>query len=313
MHRFLLWALLVSTAAAGVIQDVRTAIARKDFAAAEKHIEAYRAQHGVTAEMLEALSWLGRGALASRQFEKAEAYAAETYKLSLQQLENRKLDAERHLPIALGAAIEVQAQVMAARGERAEAVSYLQRELNTYGDTSIRTRIQKNINLLSLEGKPAPALVMDEWLGPKPPARAAWKGRPVLLFFWAHWCGDCKAQVPALVKLKARYPRLLILGPTQRYGYTARGQEAPPAEETKYIDEIRRRHYADLPEMPVPVSGENFKTYGASTTPTLVLIDREGIVRLYHPGNLSLEQLAARLEAMPVGIEIGAAETTSRP
>jgi len=35
--------------------------------------------------------------------------------------------------------------------------------------------------------------------------------------------------------------------------------------------------------MPVLVSEENFKTYGASSSPTLVLVDRKGIVRLYHP------------------------------
>jgi thioredoxin-related protein len=50
--------------------------------------------------------------------------------------------------------------------------------------------------------------------------------------------------------------------------------------------------------MPVPVSEENFKVYGASTTPTLVLIDRRGVVRLYHPGNLSYEELAAKLESI---------------
>ncbi|MEK7406505.1 MAG: thioredoxin fold domain-containing protein [Acidobacteriota bacterium] len=296
MRRLLLWALLIPCAVeAGVIQDVRAAIAKGDFAGGDRLIAAYRAQQGVTAEMLEALSWLGRGALAAKQLDRAEAYASETRKLALEQLKSRKLDAERRLPIALGASIEVQAQAMAARGERGEAVSFLQQEVKAWWDTSIRTRIQKNINLLSLEGKPAPSLDAREWLGPKPPPQDEWKGRPVLLFFWAHWCGDCKRQAPVLAKLKAAYPALLVIGPTQRYGYVARGQEAPPAEELKYIDEVRRTHYAELPDMPAPVSEENFKSYGASTTPTLVLIDGRGSVRLYHPGNMAYEELAGRV------------------
>jgi len=50
--------------------------------------------------------------------------------------------------------------------------------------------------------------------------------------------------------------------------------------------------------MTVPVSEENFKAWGASTTPTLALIDRLGIVRLYNPGKLSYEELAPKVAAI---------------
>ncbi len=280
---------------AGIIPDVRAAIARNDFAAGDALIAKYRAERGVTPEMLEALSWLGRGALANKQYDKAGDYAASTRKLALEALQSRTLDADQNLPIALGASIEVQAQVMAARGERASAVEFLRGEVKRWRDTSIRTRIQKNIHLLSLEGKPAPPLELKEHLGSNPPALASLKGKPVLLFFWAHWCPDCKQEAPVLARLKAEHPDLVILGPTQRYGYVARGLEAPPAEELKYIDQVRREQYGAVPEMPAPVSEDNFKNYGASTTPTLVLIDRTGVVRLYHPGKMTYEELSARL------------------
>ena len=48
--------------------------------------------------------------------------------------------------------------------------------------------------------------------------------------------------------------------------------------------------------MPVPASEENFRVWGSSTTPTLVLIDRGGIVRLYHPGNLTYAELLPRVQ-----------------
>ena len=162
-------------------------------------------QNPATPEAIEALSKQARGALAAREFDKAGTYAAETRKLVLEQLKRRKLDAERLLPLALGASIEVQARVLAERGERAQAVGFLTSELKAWWDTSIRTRIQKNLNLLTLEGKPAPPLEVGQWLGPQPLPLSALKGRPVLLFFWAHWCPDCKGMAPILADIEKGY------------------------------------------------------------------------------------------------------------
>jgi len=301
----LLWSLILVAGAAwgGIVSDVRVALNRHDFKAAEQQVAAFRKQNGSTPEALEALSWLGRGALDQGRREDAERYAGETRKLVLEQLKTRSLDADRHLAAALGAAIEVQAGVLAGRGQRSEAVSYLGRELKTYRNTSIRTRIQKNLNVLSLEGKPAPPLNVGRWLGPRPESLAALRGRTVLLFFWAHWCPDCKDEVPVLVKVAERFAKrgLVLVGPTEHYGYVAKGEEATPEQETPYIDTVRRAVYAAVGPMPVPLDEENFKVYGASTVPTLVLIDRRGIVRLYHPDVMPYEELAGAIERVLAG------------
>ena len=292
---------LIAVAAwANIVTDVRALIDHNNFTLADAMLEKYRTEHGVTPEMLEALSWLGRGSLAAKQLDKAQAYAVETQRLAVAQLKNRPLDAESHLPLALGAAIEVQGQVMNAQGDRSGAVAFLRKELVAYRATSIRTRIQKNINMLSLEGKAAPALDEREYLGAKPVPLTALKSKPVLLFFWAHWCGDCKEEGPILAQIEKEYAakRLVVVAPTQRYGYVARGEEAGPADELKYIDEVRHKFYADLLNVPAPISEENFKNYGASTTPTLVLIDRQGIVRMYHPGRMTLEEIRAALNKL---------------
>jgi thiol-disulfide isomerase/thioredoxin len=280
--------------------DVRDMIARNDLASAERMVRAQQQQAGSTPEFAAALSWLARGELLARQFDRADAYAVETRKLADNLLLTHKLDADPWLPTAVGAAIEVHAQVLAARGARGDAVEFLREQLASFRTTSIGERIQKNLNLLSLEGKPAPAIEEPDWLGSKPPALAALRGHTVLLFFWAHWCSDCKAEVPVLAEIQRVFgPKgLVLIAPTRYYGYAAQGEDAAPAVERDYIERVRRQFYAALGDVPAPLSNANFLKYGASTTPTLVLIDSAGVVRLYHPGALSGSELAARIQTV---------------
>src|SRR5579864_7325943 len=168
--RILFLFLLFSTSAwAGIVDEVHFDLAQKNFSAAESALNSYRSQQGVTAEYLEAYSWLARAALDQGQYDQAAAYAKQTKGLVLELLKKRPLDADAHLPIALGAALEVQSQVLAERGQRTQAVALLQSALRTYGNTSIHDRLQKNLNLLSFQGKVAPTLKADQFLGAKLP------------------------------------------------------------------------------------------------------------------------------------------------
>ncbi|MFY9684131.1 MAG: TlpA family protein disulfide reductase [Candidatus Sulfotelmatobacter sp.] len=297
-RKLLILIALVTPAWAGIVENVRTILAQDNFSAADSYLNSYRTRNGVTPEYVEAYSWMARAALDAHNYDQAAAYAKQTSALALDQLKQRPLDAEPHLPLALGAAIEVQSQVLAARGQHTQAIAVLQTALRTYGSTSIRARLQKNLNLLSFEGKPAPALREGQFLGSKPPALAQLKGSPVLLFFWAHWCADCKAEAPIITQLRSEFaPKgLTVLGPTQLYGYTAQVEHASPSDELAYIDAVRHRFYSGLLDMPVPISKYNFDVYGASTTPTLVLLDRTGKVAMYHPGALPYGELKAEVE-----------------
>jgi len=285
-------------ARAGIVEEVRAQVGQNSYSAAEAELRDYKARHGVTPEYLEALSWVARGAAAMKQFSQAANYARETRSLAEQLLTRQRLDTEPHLPIALGAAYEVQAQALSETGKPAEAAALLRAALAKYRNTSIGPRLQKNLNLISLVGRPAPALQATQYLGVKPPTLASLKGSPVLLFFWAHWCGDCKAEVPIIARLRQEFAPsgLVVIGPTQFYGYAAQGNDATPAQERAYIDSVRQRYYASLPDMPVPLSQQNFNTYGASTTPTLVVLNRAGQVSTYHPGAMPYEELRAALE-----------------
>jgi len=288
--RFLFFILTVTASAATLVDNVRESIARNDLPRASEMIRSYRASKGVTPEAVEALSWMARAELAQKDLVQADKYAQETYKLSQDQLKTHPLLRDPNLQVAIGAAIEVEANILVTRGQRADAVTYLQEQLKTYYATPLRPRIQKNLNLLSLEGKRAPAL--EHVVIPA--------GKPVLLFFWAHWCSDCKYEIPILARIKAEFASkgLVLIAPTQKYGYVAGGEDAPPEVEQRYIEQVRQQYYGAIIDTPAPVSEENFSRYGASTTPTLVLIDRNGIVKTYHPGAMAYEELRPRVEAL---------------
>jgi thiol-disulfide isomerase/thioredoxin len=296
--RVVVFLLLSSVGFASIVDDVRVELAQNNFAGANAKLSAYHSQQGDTPEYIEGLSWMARAALTARQLDQAETFARQTEKLSRQQLYNRKLDVEPHLPTALGAALEVQAQVLAARGLQSQAVLLLKHAITTYGATSIRPRLQKNLNLLGMVGQPAPALNINRYLGTRPTALAQLKGSPVFLFFWAHWCSDCKAEGPILTQLRSEYASrgLKVMAPTQLYGYAAAGEDAKPQTELSYIGQVWGRYYSGMQDVPVPVSKANFDVYGASTTPTLVLIDRTGQVAMYHPGAMSYNDLRAAIE-----------------
>ncbi|HEX3748608.1 MAG TPA: TlpA disulfide reductase family protein [Bryobacteraceae bacterium] len=280
--------------------DVKDLIARNDLAAAERTVQAAQKEAGNTPEYAAAVSWLARGELFANHLERADAYAIETRKLADQLLHTHKLDSDTWLPTAMGAAIEVHAQVLAARGARSEAITFLNEQIALFHNSSIADRLQKNLNLLSLRGKMAPSLDELDWLGGKPIPLASLHGHAVLLFFWAHWCVDCKAEIPILADMERIYgPRgLVLIAPTRYYGYVAGGEDAPPAVERKYIEAVREKFYSPLGNVSAPLSNSNFVKYGASTTPTLVLIDGTGVVRLYHPGNLTEPELAAHIQAL---------------
>ncbi len=284
-----------------LVMEMRDMAWAEEVDAAETLIEGQRPHHDASSpRWLLAASWLGRGASFAERWDVAERYASEARDGSVALLAERDLDADNELPLALGAGIEVLSHARDARGDRAGAVEFLTAERERYRGTSIETRIQKNALLLSLEGQPFPVLDVEHDLGTPLPAAESLKGKVVVAFFWAHWCPDCKRQLPALERLHDAYADqgLVVLGPTQLYGYIARGEDATPEQELDYLRGAYQERSPIPSWMSAPVSQRNFLEFGVSTTPTLVVIDREGIVRLYNPGDLPYEELAPHVERL---------------
>src|SRR5580704_3225426 len=76
--------------------DVRQALSQGNLAGAEQMLRDYRAKVGVTPEMLEALSWIGRAQVAQRSWDQAQATAQRTLELAGVELKRRPLDSDPH-------------------------------------------------------------------------------------------------------------------------------------------------------------------------------------------------------------------------
>jgi len=62
-------------------------------------------------------------------------------------------------------------------------------------------------------GKPAPLHFTLKDMNGADVTLASFKGKVILLNFWATWCGPCKAEIPSLVELQEQYgDDLVVLG-----------------------------------------------------------------------------------------------------
>jgi thiol-disulfide isomerase/thioredoxin len=283
---------LTANAAGELVRLVRLKLSAGDLASAVSAVEDYKEKHGVDAEYLDAVGWLARGAEMLKQPDAAAAYVSELRR------EIREEKADTVSP--LGAAIEVEGKLRAAREGRGSALRFLEEEFARAKDVALRSRIRRSVNLLSLEGQPAPDFNTTDFVGTEPPSLAALKGKPALLFLWAHWCGDCKAQAGMLGRVARKYRAqgLVVIAPTRYYGTGAENKPATPAEEKAHMAKVWAEVYAGLEGVSIPIDADTMVRYGVSATPTYALIDRKGVVRFYSPTRLSEAELSRRIEAV---------------
>jgi len=280
------------------VSSMRNKISAGDVPSAESILEVHREKYGEDGPWLAGLGWLARGALLVGDTASARRYASETRAAVTRRLAGKPLSQDRDAEGALGAAIEVEAQLLAKQRGRDAAAALLRREL-AVADTPapFRSRLYKRLALLTLEGTAAPELVVEDHMGSVAvPSLSSLKGKPVVLFLWAEWCGDCKAQAASLARVvsKHREAGLTTIALTRWYetGDSARAIERVRA------DSVWSAVYTGLQDIPRVVSTRSMVEYGGSATPTFVFIDRKGIVRHYTPTRLTEAALEREIAAL---------------
>ncbi len=115
-------------------------------------------------------------------------------------------------------------------------------------------------------GKPTPPLALIDLDG-KTWSLAAFKGRPVLLNFWASWCEPCRAEMPSLELLQTRYEKAGLVILSINY-------QEPLSKIRRFLETLP----FSLPIL-LDSDGEATAAWTPRVFPSTVLIDRQGAAR----------------------------------
>jgi thiol-disulfide isomerase/thioredoxin len=158
---------------------------------------------------------------------------------------------------------------------------------NEHGmEREITVTLTRRLSTDELQGrlvdKPAPEINATGVLGaPLPVGKggllSGLRGKPVLLDFFATWCGPCIQSVPHLSELQRRHPGLRVIGLSDEEPGLIRSVMQPLTP--GYTIARDAEHAAN-------------RAYRIVSFPTLVLIDSAGVVRAVSRGNLPEMQQA---------------------
>lgn len=130
-----------------------------------------------------------------------------------------------------------------------------------------------------------------------------WKGKVVLVNFWATWCGPCRAEIPDLVALQTKYrDRLLVIGISEDEG---------PTDKVRAFAAEHKVNYPIV--MTTPEIEERFP--GVAALPTTFFLDTEGRIAQRHIGILharETEATARVLTGLDANADVKRVEDPSR-
>ncbi len=147
-----------------------------------------------------------------------------------------------------------------------------------------------------LVGKQAPDFTLPDLAGNKV-SLSSFKGKPLLINFWATWCGPCKLETPWLVELSQKYAPQGF----QIVGIDSQGDDVTPSQKAAWDqDKASVEKFVKQEKMPYTIlmGGDSLeKPYGGlDAMPTSFYVDRNGKIVGAQMGITSEAEMAKNIE-----------------
>ena len=145
-----------------------------------------------------------------------------------------------------------------------------------------------------LRGKPAPQFTLEDLSGQKV-SLASYKGKALVINFWATWCAPCKIETPWLIELRNRYAAqgFEVLGISA--DDIDRGDPLKLSEEKQEIARFVQQMHMPYP---VLIDGDSIsEPYGGlDALPASFFVDRNGTVVAAQLGLTSKDEIEANVK-----------------
>lgn len=149
-----------------------------------------------------------------------------------------------------------------------------------------------------LKHQPAPAFALKSLLGEEEVKLEALRGQPVVINFWASWCGPCKMEHPVLE------------WGSREYGGQAQFLGVVFEDTDDNARAFLQRYGASFPQL-ADARSRTAVEYGVAGVPETYFIDPQGIIRGKHVGPIDPETLAQRIRELSEPLP--AAQAASKP